>query len=194
MIVRSVLARVALLFPHRKVSRVWPHVYQNARSVFHRCEIPTTLGASSLMAPSSRVWMSTSSNEDKEVTSRNRVNISTSGESNQQQATRAMFLGNVFPILAGTAAIALGGIALALGLLYVKQDNLLYIPEMDGIVRQNELNPPGYKSPAEYNIPFETHMIPTRDGNTAIHSWLLLHPRSKQDNLPTIMFFHGNAG
>ena len=90
-------------------------------------------------------------------------------------------------------AVALTGVALAFGLLYFKQDKLLYIPEVEGLSRQNELNPPGYKSPAEYNIPFETHMIATGDKN-AIHSWLLLHPRSKKDNLPTIMFFHGNAG
>ena len=104
-----------------------------------------------------------------------------------------MFLGNVFPILADIGGVMITGVVLVLGLLYVKQDSLLYIPQAEGLPRKNELNPPGYKSPAEYNLPFETHMIPTGDGN-AIHTWLLLHPRSKLDDLPTIMFFHGNAG
>jgi hypothetical protein len=104
-----------------------------------------------------------------------------------------MFLGNILPILADVGLVVVTGVVLVLGLIYAKQDSLLYIPQVEGLPGENELNPPGYRSPAEYNVPFETHMIPTGDGN-AIHSWLLLHPRSKQDGLPTIVFFHGNAG
>lgn len=182
MIVRSLVTRVTLLFPVRKVQRVWPHFNQNLRD---------EIIAASLFSPS-RVWLSTSANEEKEVVSHTESNTNFSDV--KMQATRSMFLGNILTLLGDTTTVVITGIALALGLLYVKQDSLLYIPEMDGLPRQNELNPPGYKSPAEYNIPFETHMIPTDEGKHAMHSWLLLHPRSKQDNLPTIMFLHGNAG
>ena len=104
-----------------------------------------------------------------------------------------MFVGNILPIIGNAASVALAGLTLALGFLYFQQDKLLYIPEIGDISRSNASNPPGYRSPAEYNIPFETHMIQTGDGNE-VHSWLLLHPNSKEDALPTIIFFHGNAG
>jgi len=181
MMVRLALTRVALLFQHRKTSR-----FSNAGSIFERCEHSLLLGAATtrraLAAPSARVWMSRSaSDNDHEPHNTN------------QPATRAMFLGNILPILADTAGVALTGIALALGLLYFQQDKLLYIPEMGDIRRPNASNPPKYRSPTEYGIPYETHMIET-GGGCAVHSWLLLHPRSKEDDLPTIIFFHGNAG
>lgn len=86
-----------------------------------------------------------------------------------------------------------GLIALAAGLLYVKQESLLYFPEIGGIPRRPASNPRGYRSPSEYNIPFESNMITCEDG-VSIHSWLLLQPNSKSARRPTIIFFHGNAG
>jgi pimeloyl-ACP methyl ester carboxylesterase len=32
------------------------------------------------------------------------------------------------------------------------------------------------------------------EDGVSIHSWLLLHPSSRNERVPTIMFFHGNAG
>jgi len=94
----------------------------------------------------------------------------------------------------GGLAASIGALGLGmLGLLYVKQGDLLYIPTIDGIGRYNHHNPKGYRSPAEYSVPFETHMIKSTD-DVAVHSWLLLHPESKKRQLPTIVFFHGNAG
>jgi hypothetical protein len=136
------------------------------------------------MAPASRAWMSTRSDEE---------NTNSKTGDLARPASRAAFLGNLVPaILADTAGVALTGIALALGLLYFQQDKLLYIPEIQGISRDNGSNPPGYQSPAEYDVPFETHMI--ENNGVSVHSWLLLHPRSKEEDLPTIVFFHGNAG
>lgn len=86
-----------------------------------------------------------------------------------------------------------GLIALAAGLLYIKQESLLYFPEIGGIPRRPASNPRGYRSPSEYSIPFESHMIKCEDG-VFVHSWLLLHPNSKLERKPTIIFFHGNAG
>lgn len=139
--------------------------------------------------PASRLWLSTSSNDDKID--------STAGLEKMdppENITRAMFLGNILPLFEGAAGLVVTGISLALGLLYFQQDKLLYIPEIQGLDRPNESNPTGYQSPAEYNIPYETHMIETSTKGNFIHSWLMLHPDSKEQDLPTIIFFHGNAG
>ena len=109
------------------------------------------------------------------------------------QSSTSLLLGNILPFV-GKAAMSVGTIGVGiLALLYFKQGSLLYIPTIDVIGRDNSQNPPGYRSPSEYGIPFETHLIPSVDG-VAVHSWLLLHPQSKERQLPTIIFFHGNAG
>jgi abhydrolase domain-containing protein 13 len=102
-------------------------------------------------------------------------------------------------------------------LLYFKQDSMLYFPEVGGIPRRPRNNPRRYRSPAEHQIPFESHQIPCDDG-VHIHAWLLLRqtppvvvpPSSSSSSstsegnpaattppmntIPTILFFHGNAG
>jgi len=104
-----------------------------------------------------------------------------------------MMLGNILPFFGKLGAgIGVLGVGL-LGLLYLRQGDLLYIPSIDVIGRDNSQNPRGYRSPAEYGVPFEPHLIESTDG-VAVHSWLLLHPDSIERKLPTIIFFHGNAG
>tara|TARA_B110000305_G_C19219833_1_gene530003 strand:+ start:66 stop:605 length:540 start_codon:yes stop_codon:yes gene_type:complete len=76
--------------------------------------------------------------------------------------------------------------------LYFKQNSLLYYPAIGNIPRRPQQNPSGYRSPSEYNLPFEDHMIKTAD-NVNIHAWLLIHDETPQLK-PTIIFFHGNAG
>jgi hypothetical protein len=91
------------------------------------------------------------------------------------------------------ASKVLGGLfVIVAGLLYVKQDKLLYFPEIGGIPRRPQSNPRGYRSPEERQLPYESHMISCADG-VQIHAWLL---RSVPDSesAPTIVFFHGNAG
>jgi len=80
-------------------------------------------------------------------------------------------------------------------LLYFKQDSMLYFPEIGGIPRRPSQNPRRYRSPSEHQIPFENHRIECSDG-VAIHSWLLLREEEteQKSNLPTLIFFHGNAG
>lgn len=90
-------------------------------------------------------------------------------------------------------SVGVGMVAIVAGLLYAKQESLLYFPEIGGIPRRPSSNPRRYRSPSEYNLPFETHMIRCEDG-VSIHSWLLLQPHSKSQRKPTIVFFHGNAG
>lgn len=83
-------------------------------------------------------------------------------------------------------------LALGLGALYYFQDQLLYHPSIPGMPQTPRENPPGYRSPADHGIhDYEEHFIKTDDGAT-IHAWLLLHPDSL--SLPTVVYFHGNAG
>jgi len=85
-----------------------------------------------------------------------------------------------------------GLLALGLGTLYYFQDNLLYHPSIPGMPKSPRENPPGYRSPAEHGIHnFEEHFLKTEDGAT-IHAWLLLQPDSA--SIPTVVYFHGNAG
>jgi hypothetical protein len=102
---------------------------------------------------------------------------------------------------------ALGMIALAILLsLYYFQNNLLYMPKPTGFPPTPDENPPGYKAPSEWNtqgqmigkrgaagdpIEFEDKFVETPDG-MKIHTWLLLHKEGKV--VPTLIYFHGNAG
>eukprot|EP00584_Thalassiosira_punctigera_P010136 CAMPEP_0172546226 /NCGR_PEP_ID=MMETSP1067-20121228/16018_1 /TAXON_ID=265564 ORGANISM="Thalassiosira punctigera, Strain Tpunct2005C2" /NCGR_SAMPLE_ID=MMETSP1067 /ASSEMBLY_ACC=CAM_ASM_000444 /LENGTH=422 /DNA_ID=CAMNT_0013333123 /DNA_START=15 /DNA_END=1283 /DNA_ORIENTATION=- len=90
-----------------------------------------------------------------------------------------------------------GVVALVMGVLYVKQESLLYFPSIGGLPRHTSQNPRRYRSPAEHDVPFETHVIACADGTT-IHSWLLYHPQKNNGlggkKAPTVIFFHGNAG
>ena len=95
-----------------------------------------------------------------------------------------------------TLVLGLGTVVATI--LYFKQDSMLYFPEIGGIPRRPAQNPRRYRSPAEHQIPFESHRIECDDG-VFIHSWLLLREtqtasRSNKNTLPTLVFFHGNAG
>ncbi|KAL7512232.1 hypothetical protein ACHAXN_009200 [Cyclotella atomus] len=102
---------------------------------------------------------------------------------------------NTFLSLCWKANIFFSSVAvLAIGLLYLKQDSLLYFPTIQGLPQRPSQNPKRYRSPSEYNVPYETHLIPCKDG-VILHSWLLYHPSSASSpSVPTIVFFHGNAG
>ena len=102
-----------------------------------------------------------------------------------------------------SVAATLGGLGVAIvSLLYVYQNKLLYMPNPPGMPIIPEDNPTGCITPAEWcitgnyceddktkSIPFEDVMI-TTDDNIQIHAWLLIN----NENAPTIIYFHGNAG
>ena len=93
----------------------------------------------------------------------------------------------------------------ALVLLYIFQNNILYIPRPPGFPATPDDNPQGYRSPREWTVngklstqdfgsdtvDYEDHMLTTSDNNQ-IHTWLLLQPISQ--DVPTLIYFHGNAG
>lgn len=46
---------------------------------------------------------------------------------------------------------------------------------------------------SQHQIQFESHKIECADG-VSIHAWLLFRDKDRSQNLPTLVFFHGNAG
>jgi hypothetical protein len=71
-------------------------------------------------------------------------------------------------------------------LFYSIQDNFLFFPDV-GLHRRC------VQSPSIYQLPFETVYIKTRDKVT-LHAYFIRHPEQKGNSVPTIIFFHGNAG
>ena len=73
------------------------------------------------------------------------------------------------------------------------QGGLLYMPSFGrpGESKQLALNTVGFRSPAEYHLPYEEAWIDGPDG-TRTHGWLILQPSPSSS--PTVIFFHGNAG
>lgn len=89
-------------------------------------------------------------------------------------------------------------LAVAAGLLYVQQESLLYYPSLAGIPKHNAQNPRGYRHPGERGITnYTSHVITSRVDGVQIHAWFVPHPTAASaatQKLPTILFFHGNAG
>lgn len=103
----------------------------------------------------------------------------------------------------GTKIVGSIGLFVAV-MLYIYQDNILYIPNPPGFPKTPDENPEnyGYRSPSEWSvagkksnggdsIPFEEHYLTTKDGEK-LHVWLLLQNESQ--SAPTLIYFHGNAG
>lgn len=71
--------------------------------------------------------------------------------------------------------------------LYQVQDNLLYHPE---IPQHSRIYVP---MPSMYKMPFETVHIRSSD-NVILHAFWIRHPGQSGMLVPTIVYFHGNAG
>lgn len=71
--------------------------------------------------------------------------------------------------------------------LYQVQDNLLYHPE---IPQHSRVYVP---MPSMYKMPFETIHIRSSD-NVILHAFWIRHPGQTGALVPTIVYFHGNAG
>ena len=96
-----------------------------------------------------------------------------------------------------------GILSLIAVLLYTHQDKLLYFPNPPGFPQKPADNPAPFRSPGDWSlngkkatpqsesIPYEEEHLPTPDGQL-IHTWLMLQSNSM--NVPTLIYFHGNAG
>lgn len=111
------------------------------------------------------------------------------------------FLGTMSIVIWRSGQLLIGLTTVVLAGLYFKQDSLLYHPEIGNMPRDPAKNPRGYRSPADYKIPFEDVQIICDDG-VKVHAWLMFGGGSASTSvsisgvstLPTIVFFHGNAG
>lgn len=96
-----------------------------------------------------------------------------------------------------------GLLSLIAVLLYTHQDKLLYFPNPPGFPQKPADNPSPFRSPSDWSlngkkatpqsdsIPYEEEHLSTPDGKL-IHTWLMLQANSM--NVPTLIYFHGNAG
>ena len=92
-------------------------------------------------------------------------------------------------------AVGVGISAVALGALSYFQESILYHPTIGAFPKETSRNPPPYNSPSQFEVDFEEKYERMDDG-VLIHTWLLKAKRSSSTTgpLPTIVFFHGNAG
>jgi pimeloyl-ACP methyl ester carboxylesterase len=87
----------------------------------------------------------------------------------------------------------------ATAMLIFRQNAILYVPSPNGAPRRNHANPPMYRSPEEWGMPFETITTVVAQDRTVLRWWLMLQKthflgRLLRENAPTIIYFHGNAG
>eukprot|EP00980_Cylindrotheca_fusiformis_P014795 scaffold4026_cov117-Cylindrotheca_fusiformis.AAC.30 len=118
--------------------------------------------------------------------------MSSEVQSTSSSGIGATILNGVVTLTFRIGTLVAGLSTLVAVLLYFKQDSMLYFPEISGLARRPADNPERYRSPEEHQVPFEDLYIECEDG-VSIHAWLLTRTKEK-NNLPTLVFFHGNAG
>lgn len=74
-----------------------------------------------------------------------------------------------------------------LGILYHAQDNLLFHPELPAHSRVF------VPVPTMHRLPYENLQIKASE-NVSLHAFWIAHPGDKGLHIPTIIYFHGNAG
>ena len=78
--------------------------------------------------------------------------------------------------------------------LYWYQEKLLYQPKIFPQFAVPSQNPPGYRSPADHDMPFEDVRLTTPDG-LRLHAWFVKQSTDADTRkAPTLLFFHANAG
>lgn len=88
-----------------------------------------------------------------------------------------------------------GGVLFAVGvvLLYFYQDSMLYAPNQPSPqMKTPEQNPEKFRSPSEYDLPFEDVVVTTPDG-LKLYGWFIKQ-RNEPEKRETILFFQANAG
>jgi len=108
------------------------------------------------------------------------------------------FLSFVGNMILWVGKITCCGIGSLLTLLWLFQDQLVYLPAAhtpDKRKRQVTHNNPRLQTPTKFNpaIHYEDAWIRCSD-DVYIHSWLLLQPSPLRSKVPTLIYFHGNAG
>jgi len=86
-------------------------------------------------------------------------------------------------------------IVLFVVVLVSRQRSILYVPVPPGTQRSPKMGPRMFRSPEEWQLPYEAVTILTEDG-VRLAAWFVYQPAaSSADMVPyTILYFHGNAG
>lgn len=74
-----------------------------------------------------------------------------------------------------------------IGLLYHREDKLLYHPESPAHSRVY------VPAPSIFNLPYENVYTRSGDG-TMLHMFFISQPEDRAKKAPTLLFLHGNAG
>lgn len=90
---------------------------------------------------------------------------------------------------------ALGVMLIVLVMLVSRQRSILYVPVPPGTTRSPGDNPPLFRNPAAWRLPYEDVWVTAEDG-TRTHAWLVYQPRAScTAGAPfTFLYLHGNAG
>lgn len=73
------------------------------------------------------------------------------------------------------------------GILYHTEDRLLYYPELPAHSRVY------VPAPSMFSLPYQSVYTKSGDG-TMLHMFFISQSEDKAKKVPTILFFHGNAG
>lgn len=90
-------------------------------------------------------------------------------------------------------AMVVGMIVFFLVNLIIRQETMLYVPEVMAGMKTPADNPEGYRSPAEKGLKFEDVNLKTADG-LKLHAWFIEAGGEKTKTATTILFCHANAG
>uniref|UniRef100_A0A7S3CTU1 Serine aminopeptidase S33 domain-containing protein n=1 Tax=Strombidium rassoulzadegani TaxID=1082188 RepID=A0A7S3CTU1_9SPIT len=84
-------------------------------------------------------------------------------------------------------------VSMMVGMVYFKQDGMLYHPAVpDERYRYPQNMPPGYRNPRELGMDYEDCQIVTKD-KVKLHAWFVKASATPKMSR-TLIFFHGNAG
>lgn len=95
------------------------------------------------------------------------------------------------------SAVVVGIMGCIVAYIATKQDKLLYMPQPPGYPTDPSMFPPAMRSPAAYDAAlgwsWRELEIPTSDGEL-LHGWAMLQVGARAKEVPTLVFWHGNAG
>ncbi|CAD8052803.1 unnamed protein product [Paramecium primaurelia] len=101
------------------------------------------------------------------------------------------FIQSLLSLFGNIAIVALMLTIGILGLLYIQQNSLIYLPAFQGLPQSPSQNMNGLRNPSERNLQYEDVEIGTLD-RQKLKGWLI--KQNDSINVPTVIFLHENAG
>ncbi|CAK63677.1 unnamed protein product (macronuclear) [Paramecium tetraurelia] len=101
------------------------------------------------------------------------------------------FIQSLLSLIGNIVIVALMLTIGLLVLLYFQQNSLIYLPSFQGFPQSPSQNMNGLRNPSERNLQYEDVEIGTLD-RQKLKGWLI--KQNDSSNVPTVIFFHENAG